>query len=79
MKKNGGAPSARGGAMGMPLEVRSRESHDTAARVQTLKWRWWSLRLLPEVKTRQGMAPRRLSLEAVMGKSSSWGAPRVPL
>jgi hypothetical protein len=51
VKKNGVVLSARRGAMGTPSELHSRESLGTAAQVQTLKRRWWSLQLLPEVKT----------------------------
>jgi hypothetical protein len=37
VKKNGGTPSVRRGAMGRPSELHSRESHSTVAQVQTLK------------------------------------------
>jgi hypothetical protein len=60
-------------------ELRSCEAHGTTPGVQTLKRRWWSIRLLPEAKTRRGTAPRWLV--AATDSSKLWqrrgGVPRT--
>jgi hypothetical protein len=77
---NGGAPSARSGAIGRPPELQSHESHDMTAWVQTLKRRRGNNDSYPRQKTQRGTAPRWLAaaaslLQAQATASSGSSAP----